>query len=59
MLKENKEEEIADDTRKKEYMKEIDELVKDEMERKSQNDNLDKEIADLAQDHSNEIKDIE
>ena len=48
MLKEHKEEEIADDTRKKEYRKEIDELVKDEQERKFQNDNLDKEISDLT-----------
>ena len=48
MLKEHKEEEIADDTRKREYRKEIDELVKDEQERKFQNDNLDKEINDLT-----------
>ena len=59
MLKEHKEEEEADDTRKKEYKKEIDELVKDEQERKFQNDNLDKEITDLTAEHANEITDIQ
>lgn len=59
MLKTFKEEEISDETRKKEYKKEIDELVKDEQERKFQNENLDREISDLTIDHSNEIRSIE
>jgi hypothetical protein len=59
MLENFKAEQAANDIRKKEYKKEIDELVKDEQERKFQNDNLDKEIADLTIDHANEIRDIE
>ena len=44
MLKEFKEEAAMDQTRIKEYTNEIGELLKDQEERKFQNDNLDKEI---------------
>ena len=59
MLRDFKEEEKNDQERIKEYGKEIGDLLKEQDERKLQNENLDKEIADLAEAHRSEIKDIE
>ena len=58
MLRDFKEEEKNDAERIKEYGKEIGELLKDQDERKLQNDNLDKEILDLEDAHRVEISDI-
>lgn len=58
MLRDFKEEEKNDQDRIKEYGKEIGDLLKEQDERKLQNENLDKEIADLIEAHRMEIKDI-